>query len=398
MTRAKGDKVWIRIWYNTYMKEDVKKFLRGVFIMTGMIIGVGMFGVPYVLAKAGALAGLTYFIVLGAIMVLNHLAYGETLLRTGGNHRLAGLAEIYLGKLWKHIAAVVTTLSFYGAIIAYIIVGGMFLKTLLSPFFGGDIFAYQVIFFTAMAFMIFIGLRIFASAQTILTAALLAILALIVFLGIWKISPANFTPIDFKDFFLPYGVILFSIGGAAAIPEIIETMGRDKKKVRDAVLWGSVAGIGLIAAFSFTALGIGGKNTGADALALFSSVFGGWFGYIGAAFGLLAVATSFLPLGLYLKEQFQYDFKINGIFSWTLACFIPFFMFLFGTRDFIKVIGFTGAVFAGVEGIMMSAVYLKARLSGRRKPEYSLSAPSFIFYIIMLIFALGMIYEVQSFF
>ena len=79
-------------------------------MLVGMIIGVGIFGVPYVLSRAGLVPGIFYFIVLGAAIILVHLFYGEAVLRTNGRHRLVGYAEKYLG-MWGRRAAAGTSNS-----------------------------------------------------------------------------------------------------------------------------------------------------------------------------------------------------------------------------------------------------------------------------------------------
>lgn len=386
------------ICYNVSMKSSAKNYFRGISIMVGMIIGVGLFGVPYVLAKSGALIGLAYFIILAAIIIANHLIYGETLLRTKGQHRLAGLARIYLGKWWKRLAIITSTAGFYAVIIAYIVLGGQFLYILLSPFFGGAVLIYQIIFFSVMAALILVGLRTIWFSEFLMTGALLVVMIFIIIASATKIDFGNFYAVNVKDFFTPYGVILFSITGAAAVPEVIEALSAAKKKAKGAIFWGSILAIFLIALFSFAVLGATGAETTEEAINGLGQVFGGWILYVGAAFGLFAVATSFLPLALYAKEQFHFDFKFNGALSWMLACVVPFLLFLFGTRDFITIISFSGAVFSGFEAFLVLWIYKRARERGERKPEYEMRLP-FAFLIIMgVIFLLGMAYEISTFF
>ncbi len=366
--------------------------------MAGMVIGVGLFGLPYVIAKSGALIGLVYFIILSVIIIFTHLIYGETLLRTKTKHRLAGLAELYLGKWWKRLTVVVSTLGFYAVIIAYIIVGGGFLHILLSPFFGGGLIIYQIVFFTAMAGIILVGLRTIIFSEVLMTGALVAVMAFLSALAAAKINFSNLAAFNAGEFFAPYGVILFSIMGAAAVPEVLEVLSRDKKDAKSAIFWGSLIPIVLIALFTFAVLGATGMAATKDAIGGLGAVFGDWIKYAGAVFGLFAVATSFLPLALYAKEQFHLDFKINGFVSWALACLVPFVVFLFGTKDFIKIIGFSGAVFGGYESFIMIWIYARARRNGLRKPEYEMRLPLAFLILIGVIFLLGMAYEVGTFF
>lgn len=61
-----------------------------------MVIGAGILGIPYVVAKAGFLTGLLDLIIIGlAVLVLN-LYVGEIMLRTKEDHQLTGYAEKYL--------------------------------------------------------------------------------------------------------------------------------------------------------------------------------------------------------------------------------------------------------------------------------------------------------------
>ena len=124
-----------------------KRFYHAIAMMIGMIVGVGIFGVPYAVEKVGFALGIFYIFVLGMMLLLIHLLYSEIVLRTDGVHRLVGYAEIYLGKKGKIVTAASQILSFYGALVAYIIIGGQFLHMVLSPIFGGTVLVYQIGFF-----------------------------------------------------------------------------------------------------------------------------------------------------------------------------------------------------------------------------------------------------------
>jgi len=50
-------------------------FIKGLSVYIGTIIGVGIFGLPYVAAKTGFLVILGYFLILGSIAVVMHLMY-----------------------------------------------------------------------------------------------------------------------------------------------------------------------------------------------------------------------------------------------------------------------------------------------------------------------------------
>jgi len=362
-------------------------------MLVGMIIGVGVFGVPYAIAKAGWVAGIFYFVLVSAILMLTHLFYGEVVLRTSGSHRFAGFSEKYLGKYGKAAGTAVTVLSFYGAILAYIIVGGKFVHIIFNPFFGGGEFVYQVIFFSAMSIIVLIGLKFVAGVETVMSVLICLMIVLIPLLAFKFFNINNFITFDRSYAFLPYGVLLFALGGSSAIPEIREIIKEDGRQIKKIIFWGSAIPFLLTAFFAFVIAGVCGQGTTEETIGGLKNILGNWIIYPGAVFGILAIATSFLVLGLNLKEMFTLDLKINKYFSWFLAVFIPFFIFLIGSPSFIKVIDITGSLFGGFLGVFIVLMFLRAKKLGDRSPEFSLNVPKIISYSVAAIYCLGIFYE-----
>jgi tyrosine-specific transport protein len=370
-----------------------KRFWHAVAMMIGMIVGVGIFGVPYAITKVGFALGAIYILILGGILLLEHLLYSEVVLRTEGKHRLVGYAEIYLGRKGKLIASAAQILSFYGALIAYIIIGGQFLYSILLPVFGGNLLIYQLAFFILMSLAVLIGLRLVASIEFLMTILLLVVITIIVVFGLPYVWYPNLYVMNLKEVFFPYGVILFALAGAAAVPEIRELLRGQEEKIKKAITIGTAVPMIITALFTFVVIGISGAATTPEAISGLVGALGGKIIFLGAVFGLLAIATSFLVLGLNLKELFHLDYKLNSFLSWALACILPFLVFLIGRPEFISVIAFTGAVLGGVEGILIILIWLKAREEGKRKPEYSISVSRIILDLVAFIFILGVLYK-----
>jgi len=101
-----------------------KQFVYALATFVGTVIGVGLFGLPYVALKVGFAVVLFYFIFIGIVTALVLLIYGEIILRTEGVHRLPGYAEKYLGIWGKRVAFLSIVLTLVGALLAYLIVGG----------------------------------------------------------------------------------------------------------------------------------------------------------------------------------------------------------------------------------------------------------------------------------
>src|SRR3989338_2364411 len=118
------------------MKKDL---VLPIWALISITVGAGIFGMPYVVQKAGLVTGLVVILFVAALMTLINLYLGEILLRTREKHQLSGLAERYLGKNGKIIMFLANALSIYGALTAYALGAGAALKAL----FGGSDFIYS---------------------------------------------------------------------------------------------------------------------------------------------------------------------------------------------------------------------------------------------------------------
>ncbi len=374
-----------------------KKFFYAIATLIGTIVGVGMFGIPYVVAKSGFLVGLSYLVILGSIVLIIHLLYGEITLRTPGKHRFPGYVQEYLGRKGKSIVTFTSIFGLTGALLAYIIIGGEFLWGLLSPAFGGNVIFYSLAFFIFGALCTYFGIRSIGKSELIMVCFLIFVI-LILFVGTFSsVKIDNLNTLDLKFMFLPYGVILFALLGASIIPEVREVLQGSEKKLKKVIFWGAFIPVIIYILFTFLVVGVTGKNTSSEALIGLKNILGDKLFSLGLVFGFLAVATSFLTLGLTLKKIYWYDFKINKNISWALASFIPLIFFLAGVNNFIAIIGLTGAVLGGIDGIILILIHRKARSLGKRKPEYSIKLPFWIGYLLILMFSLGIAYQIFYF-
>ena len=122
--------------------------------LIGTIIGAGVFGIPYVMAKSGIIFCLFYFLILGAAALFLHLFFGEIVLRTKKKHRLIGYTEKYLGGRAKILVSFSTIIGTIGALLAYIILGGNFLKIIFPASLSS--LQFSLILWVALSFFVFL--------------------------------------------------------------------------------------------------------------------------------------------------------------------------------------------------------------------------------------------------
>ena len=374
----------------------MKRFLCATAVLMATIVGVGMFSLPYAGAQSGFLIVAAFLFILTSIMVLLHLLYGEIVSRTKEKHRLVGYANYYLGKIGKRIVSFSVIIGLYGSLLVYIIVGGNFLHTIFSSLINVPGFVFNLIFFIIGVIAVYFGIKLIAELDILMALFLILIVFLFLYFGLDKLNIANLKTISWQNAFFPYGVILYSLAGMAAIPEIKEIIGKNSKLYKRSIILGTVIPAILYIMFIFSVIGLTGLDTSSEAIAGLVGLLGKKIIFIGALFGFLACLTSFFVLGLSLKKTFWYDFKINKNLSWLLVCIIPIGLFVLGIRGFVPIIVLLGSFLAVIEGTAIVLIYKKAKRFGDRIPEYSLKVSNVLRYIIILIFVLGFIYTLVS--
>jgi len=371
--------------------QNLKTSIYAISILAGTIIGVGLFGLPYIAVKVGPWVILAYFLFLGAVVILIHQFFGELALETPDFKRLPGFAKIYLGKWGEKTAFISTILGLFGAILAYLIVGGQFLQELLSPIFGGDAIIYTVLYFIIGAVIIYSGIKAIAKVEFWGLILFFLILLAIFFCGQGVINIGNLFignwELGIGNLFLPYGAILFSLWGAALIPEIEELLGKQKRVILKIIPIAILIPIIVYLFFIYLILGITGSQTTEFALTGLKIYLGDGIVSLALLFGLVTTFTSFLTIGLTLKKVLWYDLKLNKNFAWLITCFVPLVLYLVGLKNFIAVIGFVGGVMLAVDGILILLMYNKM------KPKRKL-----INYALILVFLVGIIYSLVYFF
>jgi len=365
-------------------------FLKALAVFLGTVIGVGIFGLPFVALRAGFFIVLFYFLFIILITILVFFLYGEVILSTKEIHRLPGYVNEYLGEKWKKITFLVIAVGLMGALLAYLIIGGQFLSSFLNPYFGGDSTLYTILFFMLGAYLVFRGIKSISGVELFLLFLLFVILILFFIKAFPFIDIDNFKTFDLKYIVFPYGIILFSLWGSAVIPEIKEMVKGSKKELRRVIITGMI--VVLIVYLSFIYVVLGSSSTvSEDAISGLEKTLGTEIIKFGFIFGVITCFTSFITLALTLKKVFWYDFGFDKNLSWFLTCFPPLVLFLLGLRKFIDVISFTGAIALGLEGIIIVFLYkafLKRKFLKKMNP---------VLYFLVGIFILGIIFEIVYF-
>ena len=365
-----------------------RSLIDAVATITGTTIGAGIFGLPYVFAKSGFIVGLVnMFVIFIAILLINLYTARITLIRKKPLE-LTGYAKILLGSKGKHLMAFFMFLSIIGALLAYMIGLG----NAVASIFNIDGFTASIISFLLLTFIVYFDLKGVKKSETILTALMLFVVALLVALSFIKfdISNINFNfDFSFFNLFFPYGVILFSFLCLAAIPEARQELKGSEKQLKKAIIIGTAIPLVIYILFAFAIVGVSGNATSEIATTGLYKL-GNLVMLIANLFVILAMATSFITLALALRWVLQYDYGINRTLAWFISCFTPLALFLIGFRDFIEVLSFTGAIAGGLQLIL---ILFMAKRTEKLKTPIKVPLNYLLIFLLLVLFILGIIYQ-----
>jgi amino acid permease len=385
-------------------KNKIIGYIIATAILSGTILGVGIFGVPNVFFESGFSIGIVFLVITLIFNILSHLIYGETLLRTPGNVRAPGLARIYLGKIGYIISSIASFVGVSGVLLAYLILGSQFLQNFFN-FLGLNLgeTMITIIFWLVGIIGMTLGIK-FIGMSEIVGLVLIVLLIFVFFIfGFPQLNSEQLLKFDFSKFLLPYGVLLFALSGGSAIPEIIDYF-RKKSYIKEKINFKLPIIIGTTIPailYIFFVLGIFGifpdKFIPVNIIPslLEKNIL---LGITTNILGMILIITSFFITGLNFKNTLICDFKIKKILSWLITASLPIILYFSGIRSFIGVIGFLGAVVLAIQTIINIMVYHLSQKKGKLEPVFSLKFPLWAKISFVILLLIGAVWEIIGFF
>ena len=366
-----------------------RKWTRSTATMVGGMVGVGIFGLPYTFAQAGFFVGFVALMLVGGLVLLFQLLYGEITIQTKGTMRIFGLVKEYKGTGWSSLAMVSLFGSLWGAMVAFIIIGGEFLFHLFGGSFGGNPFIYSLIYSGIASVFLLMKLHKLTGFESIVVACFLFLFVVIIIVGIPHVHVSNLLGVQFDSVIPVYGVVLFAIGGFGIAPEMHALLGERFERYLPTSMMSAYAIVGVLyLLFSLVVVGAVGSAVGPDAISSLQSTLGSGVALLTTIIGSITVFSIFLVVGLQIKETLASDLRFSPVFAWALTIGVPIVVFLLGVREFISVIGFTGAVFGSLTVIILLLTYLRMKQTVCRT-THCFAIPGWAVWMLILFFAFG---------
>ncbi len=370
----------------------LNKFWYAVATLVGSTVGVGIYGIPFVFARASFGMGVMMLVLVAILVLFTNLLYGEIILRTHVRHQFVGYVNTYLGSFSRKLNIFNFWISVYGSLVGTIIISGELLHTIIGSYISTTPFILSTFFIILTAILISSGLRTVSRFDFIMMLVFGAIVWLFTVFGLPHVHLSHIMFGVNSYWLLPLGVLLFATNGIFGVPLMREVLVGSEHKMRKAIITGTLIPVGLYLLFAFIVVGISGEATSSDAFAGLKGLLGSRIITIGALFGFLTSTTIFLNSAVALRESLHEDFKFKSYWSWILVILVPYTLFALGLRNFINTIGIVGGVGIALDMLLLVLMYARARKKGTRMPEYTIHFPKWILYTMIILFAAGACY------
>ena len=346
-----------------------------------MIIGAGMFALPYVFAKAGVVTGFFYLAVFAGVFVAVHRMYARIVVEPKGKHRLVGYAKIYLGQWGFWVSLLTSGIGLLLVLTAYLALASDFLG-LIFPGLSGAAGLYAFWFVSSLA--VLLSLSRLAKLEFGATVAIGAIILSLFVAGLIRGGEVVVPLVNPGFSLLPYGVVLFSLSGRAAISSLYMYYKRrelDSSQIYKAVTWGTIAPAVLYIFFVLAVFLLSGNAVSPDALSGLAASVPRALLVLTGILGVFVLWTSYFFLGLEVKGVLHLDLGLKSSLSHLGVFLAPLALYLSGLSNFIQLIGIVGGIFLALESVLVVLIY------SRFKGWHVLNT------FLVIVFLLGALYQ-----
>jgi len=324
--------------------------------------------------------------------------YGDLVLKNGDNHRFAGFAKIYFGKIGYWLSILMTVVEMFFVLAIYLI---------LSQSFFNIIWPQMPSVFGVLIFWWLGSLVIFSGTKRLVIAEFLALagtILLILFMGYWGFGDffnKNFSLIssNYLLWLLPFGPILFALNGRQAVSAIIhyfDKLGKKRILAKKAIIWGTIVPAIVYVIFIIGVLGASSYVSEDSISGFVGSGLPSFFLCALGFLGIMALISSYLVIGLDVKMSLLLDIKFSKFISSFLVIILPLVIYFSNLGTFLSLIGVAGGLFIGLEGIMILWMWKKSQKQKSLEGNFIKKISPVFWWLMILVFAASIGYILIS--
>lgn len=329
-------------------------------LLSGTIIGAGMFSLPFVVRTVGLGVGSLYLLAFAGLYVAIHRMYAGLLETRADGAQFTDLAEAYLPRRAAPVAGWLILIELILVLAVYIILAPSFIELFLP---GAGILG-AAVFWAIGSVAMYLRTSWLGWAEAAGVAAILAIAFAVLAAG--GLRPLAMPVIDLLSpsaALLPFGPLLFAFAGRPAIGKVIELAraaraGGAPFPVGRVIAWGTAFPALVYAAFVYGVLRLA-PGAGPDAVTSIAHV-APWLPATLAVLGLITLWTSYVVISVNVKELLEREFRWGKALAAGIAVAAPLALYLIGLREFLPAVSFAGGVLLAIEGIFIVFMWRRA--------------------------------------
>ncbi len=308
------------------MTKKPGSLLGGILLITGSCVGAGMLGLPIITGLAGFGPSLLMFVTVWLFMTATALLLVEANGWFTRKVNFMSIVEHSLGRGGKILCLVTCLFLFYALLVAYIAGSGSLFSSLLQTWLGWKApnWAGSLAFVFLFGIVVYTGTRQVDLWNRVLMAFKIAFFLALVFIG------ARFVDVDLLKYTKPalavfsIPILVISFGFHNMIPTLTSYMQGDLKRVRKAILGGSLFAFFIYLVWEILVLGavpIEGahgliatfKLDQEGSQALVAVLQSPWIALFAQGLAFFAILTSFLAQSLSLVHFLADGVKVKVV-------------------------------------------------------------------------------------
>ena len=344
------------------MKEKKLTVWEAACIITGYGIGGGVLAIPYMVERNGLPVSFLILIVAFAASWLLHMMIAEVSLKCGAGEQVVSILTRFL---FRGKAKTVLSLVFF-VLMAFVLVTNLTAYVIgaaevLAGFVPIPLFAAKLIFYAAAAVVVLFGLKAVGISEKYAVAAIFVLIGVLAAASF--LAPAHPLPMaagtagDMLSFF---SMAMLSFGAFFSIPQAVEGLEGDAKKIKKAIFLGLGNNFILIVVIAFCSL-LASSDVTEVAMTGWSAGIGSWAQIVGGVFTVLAMLTTYWSISLALSDIIRDQFQWDGRICWLLATAPSLVLALFNIGSFIDFLELASGAIAILVAVMLIPTYRNAR-------------------------------------
>jgi len=345
------------------MKKNLT-FLEASSIVVGAGVGGGVMAVPYLASQSGLFSFVPIVLVAFALNVLLNLMLTEVLLRDGRDLQIVELMREYVG-----------------------------LPTLWS----------RLLVYAFSAMIVFFGLKSVGFSEKIGLFLILGFVAVICFgsIGAWSLPAGTFRAGGagggtggWKEALALFGIVMYSLNAAFAVPQAVKGLGRDPGRSVRAVVTGTAINAVLVTLVTLVAIAVSRQVTEVAVIGI-GEATNPIVTIAGSLFVVVAMLTTYWSVSLALADIIHERLQLGPRLCWLVATAPSLLLIVLGLLSFIEYLQIAGGIVALVVVYVTVPMYLRVKREGIvTNPGWSLGrfgAPAFLALFVagMILMAIG---------